>query len=165
MAQLTIRQFLGRWPSEDFDVLGQFDHMVQFGQHVDSVLASVPRPKYPWEIAGGWEGWFQVEFASYLSFHDIDYERENQMERGEEKTTPDFLFSNDNYLAPIEIKCCYPDSKILEQALSDVEKLRGCSSWLAIAVAPQGMLTSGDTSFSHVHTLAGTTMEICCCGK
>lgn len=162
MAQLTIQQFLGYSP-DDRDRF--IDHMARFGQHVDTVLGSVTRPEYPWEIAGGWEGWFQVEFASYLSLHDIDYERENQMGRSGEKTTPDFLLSNGNYLAPIEIKCCHPGSNILEQALSDVRKLQGCSSWLAIAVAPQGMLTSRNTPFRHVHTLAETIMEICCCGK
>lgn len=70
--------------------------MARFGQHVDTVLSSVARTDYPWDIPGGWEGWFQVEFATYLTMNNIDHERENGIQG---YGTPDFLFSNGPYLA------------------------------------------------------------------
>ena len=166
MAQLTIQQFLGYNP----DDRGRFiDHMARFGQHVDTVLGSVARTDYPWDIPGGWEGWFQVEFATYLTMNNIDHERENGIQG---YGTPDFLFSNGPYLAPIEIKCHHPGSNITQDALADVAKLQqsGMNSGLVfIAVTPSG---PPNGSFHHAHTLTGTVggvnppnMEIYYCGQ
>jgi hypothetical protein len=149
MAQLTIQQFLGYSP----DDRGRFiDHMARFGQHVDTVLGSVARTDYPWDIPGGWEGWFQVEFATYLTMNNIDHERENGI-RG--YGTPDFLFSNGSYVAPIEIKCYHPGSNITQDALADVVKLQQTKRpyGLVIAVTPDG---PPNGSFHHAHTLTGT---------
>lgn len=148
MSQLTINQFLGYNPTPQ----GYIDHMPLFGQHVDTVLRSVPRTHYPWDIPGGWEGWFQIEFATYLTINNIDHERENGIQG---YGTPDFLFSNNPYLAPIEIKCYHPGCNINQEVLSDMAKIQqsGMTSGLVIAVTPNG---PPNGSFRHAYTLTGT---------
>lgn len=152
MAKLTVSDFVG--------YTNPYNHMVGLGQHVNTVLHSVNRTHYPWDIPGGWEGWFQVEFATYLTMNDIDHDRENQIQYTDPTgasalMTPDFVFSNGAYLAPIEIKCYRPGSNITQEALSDVAKLQqsGAPSWLVIAVTPQG---APNGNFLQAWTLNGT---------
>lgn len=152
MAQLTISDFVG--------YTSPYNHMVGLGQHVNNVLRSVTRTDYPWDIPGGWEGWFQIEFATYLTMNHIDHDRENQIQYTDPTgasalMTPDFVFSNGAYLAPIEIKCYRPGSNITQEALSDVAKLQqsGAPSWLVIAVTPQG---APNGNFLQAWTLNGT---------
>lgn len=153
MAHLTISDFVGH--------TGHPNQLPLFGQHVNAVLGSVARTDHPWDIPGGWEGWFQIEFATYLTMNNIDHERENQIQYRNPTTgrlawmTPDFLFSNGGYCAPIEIKCYHPGGNITQEALSDVTKLQnsGAPAWLVIAVTPHG---APNGNFIHVCILNGT---------
>lgn len=96
------------------DIVGyssETNHLKEFCKRMTIILASVPRNVYPWELNGGWEGWFQVEFASYLSNFNIAYHRETGVAPNAEAASyfiPDFFLENRGYQSCIEIKCWRP---------------------------------------------------------
>lgn len=120
------------------------NHLEEFCNRMTAILDSVPRNVYPWNLNGGWEGWFQVEFASYLSNSDIAYHRETQIAPTAQATSyfiPDFFLENRGYQSCIEIKCWRPASdedSFFQELEKDLGKLQGNNvrNWLIMAVAP-----------------------------
>ncbi len=147
MNYLTISDLVGFSTSTSTSYLGQF-----CARMATLLQNPVRKNVYPWNLNGGWEGWFQVEFASYLSSFDIAYHRETEVAPNAEASSyfiPDFFLENRGYQSCIEIKCWRPASdadSFFQELEEDLSKLKGNNvhNWLIIAVAPAPVIARWD---------------------